>query len=88
MSACVIILYSLYFAPSPEEVKKLKAQQEKKQLVQETESPKIEQEEKSKSISREESILQSDRINFALIIVCLTIIKYEYSKFTFEILVI
>ena len=64
MSACVIILYSLYFAPSPEEVKKLKAQQEKKQLVQETESPKIEQEEKSKSISREESILQSERINF------------------------
>ena len=47
MSACVIILYSLYFAPSPEEVKKLKAQQEKKQIVQETESPKIEQQEKS-----------------------------------------
>ena len=64
MSAAVIILWSLYFSPSPEEVKKLKVQQEEKQLVQETESPKIEQEEKSESISREESILQSDRINF------------------------
>ena len=64
MSAAVIILWSLYFSPSPEEVKRLKAQQGEKQLVQETESPKIEQEEKSESISREESILQSDRINF------------------------
>jgi len=64
MSAAVIILWSLYFSPSPEEVKKLKVQQEEKQLVQETGSPKIEQEEKSESISREESILQSDRINF------------------------
>ena len=64
MSAAVIILWSLYFSPSPEEVKKLKVQQEEKQLVQETGSPKIEQEEKSESISREESILQSDRVNF------------------------
>ncbi len=64
MSAAVIILWSLYFSPSPEEVKKLKVQQEEKPLVQETGSPKIEQEEKSESISREESILQSDRINF------------------------
>ncbi len=64
MSTCVIVLYSLYFAPSPDEVKKLKAEQEEKRLVQEAESPKIEQEEKSKSISREEAILQSDRINF------------------------
>ena len=64
MSAAVIILWSLYFSPSPEEVKKLKVQQEEKQLVQETEIPKIEQEEKSESISREESIIQSDRINF------------------------
>ena len=64
MSAAVIILWSLYFSPSPEEVKKLKVQQEEKPLVQETGSPKIEQEEKSESISRKESILQSDRINF------------------------
>lgn len=64
MSTAVIILYSLYFAPSPEEIKKLKVEQEEKRLLQETESPKIEQEEKSKSISREEAILQSDRINF------------------------
>ena len=64
MSACVIVLYSLYFAPSPEEAERLKAQQENKQLAQETESPKIEREEKSESVSREESILQSDRINF------------------------
>jgi YidC/Oxa1 family membrane protein insertase len=64
MSAAVIILWSLYFSPSPEEAERLKTQQEEKQLVQETESPKIEQEEKSESVSREESILQSDRINF------------------------
>ena len=34
MSTCVIVLYSLYFAPSPDEVKKLKAEQEEKRLVQ------------------------------------------------------
>tara|TARA_B100000579_G_C22823810_1_gene852008 strand:+ start:125 stop:1825 length:1701 start_codon:yes stop_codon:yes gene_type:complete len=64
MSAAVIILWSLYMVPSPEEVKRLKAQQEKNQLIQETEGPKVEQEEKSENISRKESILQSDRINF------------------------
>ena len=50
MSAAVIILWSLYFSPSPEEAERLKTQQEEKQLVQETESPKIEQEEKSESV--------------------------------------
>ena len=49
LSAAVIILWSLYFSPSPEEAKILKTQQEEKQLVQEMESPKIEQEEKSEA---------------------------------------
>ena len=60
LSAAVIILYSLFFAPSPKELKDLN--QEKTTLN--SEAPKLDVSEKVIEISREDAIKDSDRIKF------------------------
>ena len=60
LSAAVIILYSLFFAPSPKELKDLN--QEKTALN--SEAPKLDVSEKIIEISREDAIKDSDRIKF------------------------
>ena len=60
LSAAVIILYSLFFAPSPKELKDLN--QEKSTLN--SEAPKLDVSEKIIEISREDAIKDSDRIKF------------------------
>ncbi len=60
LSAAVIILYSLFFAPSPKELKDLN--QEKTSLN--SEAPKLDINEKIIEISREDAIKDSDRIKF------------------------
>ena len=60
LSAAVIILYSLFFAPSPKELKDLN--QEKTALN--SEAPKLDVSEKVIEISREDAIKDSDRIKF------------------------
>ena len=60
LSAAVIILYSLFFAPSPKELKDLN--QEKTTLN--SEAPKLDVSEKIIEISREDAIKDSDRIKF------------------------
>ena len=60
LSAAVIILYSLFFAPSPKELKDLN--QEKSTLN--SEAPKLDVSEKITEISREDAIKDSDRIKF------------------------
>ena len=60
LSAAVIILYSLFFAPSPKELKDLN--QEKTSLN--SEAPKLDVSEKIIEISREDAIKDSDRIKF------------------------
>ena len=60
LSAAVIILYSLFFAPSPQEVKKIS--EEEKQIKQSTDAPSLEVEEKITEISREEAKLIDSRI--------------------------
>ena len=62
LSAAVIIIYSLFFAPSPQELKK--AQEEKKQIIESTEAPSLEVEEKVLEISRSEAKSQNQRIEF------------------------
>ena len=62
LSAAVIILYSLFFAPSPQEVKKIS--EEEKQIKQSTDAPSLEVEEKITEISREEAKLIDSRIKF------------------------
>ncbi len=60
LSAAVIILYGLFFAPSPKEIKKL--DQEKTTLT--SEAPKLGTSEKLIEISREKAIKESERVQF------------------------
>ena len=62
LSAAVIILYGLFFAPPPQEIKRI--QEEKKQVIESTETPSLEINEKVSKISREEAINENERINF------------------------
>ena len=62
LSAAVIILYSLFFAPSTQELKQ--AQKEKNQITESTEAPSLEIEEKVLEISRDEAKSRGERIKF------------------------
>ena len=61
LSAAVIILYSLFFAPPPITKENLV---EKNKIEQSTDTPSLDQEEKVKEISREEALSESKRIQF------------------------
>ena len=60
LSAAVIILYSLFFAPSPKELKDLN----QKKTALNSEAPKLDVSEKITEISRDDAIKDSDRIKF------------------------
>ena len=60
LSAAVIILYGLFFAPSPKEIKNF--DQEKTALT--SEAPKLDTSEKLIEISREEAIKENERVQF------------------------
>ena len=62
LSAAVIILYGLFFAPSPEEIKKI--EDEKKEIVENSEAPSLDQNQEFSKISRVEAIKESERVLF------------------------
>ena len=62
LSAAVIIIYALFFGPSPEQIKK--AQEQKNQITQNSEAPTIEEKIEIKKTSRDEAMKASDRIFF------------------------
>jgi len=62
MSAAVIIIYGLFFAPPPQDPKQI--QENKNQIVNTSEAPDIDQAEQFTKISRDESIKDNDRVNF------------------------
>jgi len=62
LSAAVIILYSLFFAPSPQNLEQVKKEENK--VTQSTEAPSLEIEEKVLEISRAEAKSQNQRIEF------------------------
>ena len=62
LSAAVIILYSLFFAPNPQDLKQV--QEEKNQVLETTEAPSLEVEEKVLEISRSEAKSKNQRIEF------------------------
>ena len=62
LSAAVIILYSLFFAPSPQDLKQV--QEEKNQVLETTEAPSLEVEEKVLEISRSEAKSKNQRVEF------------------------
>ena len=62
LSAAVIILYSLFWAPSPQDLKQVN--EEKNQVTESTEAPSLEVEEKVLEISRSEAKSKNQRIEF------------------------
>ncbi len=64
LSAAVIILYSLFFAPPQQQINKKQIEENTNKLSQATDAPKIEQEEKILEISREEALNKNKRITF------------------------
>tara|TARA_Y100001970_G_scaffold199114_1_gene242217 strand:+ start:1006 stop:2688 length:1683 start_codon:yes stop_codon:yes gene_type:complete len=63
LSAAVIILYGLFFAPTPDPNQKSKITNEKNKIEQ-TDTPSLEVKEEIANISRSDAINQSERINF------------------------
>ena len=62
LSAAVIILYSLFFAPPPSDPKQI--QSEKNISNETTDAPSLEQNEQISKISRNGAIAEEDRILF------------------------
>ncbi|RPF74627.1 MAG: membrane protein insertase YidC [Rickettsiales bacterium TMED289] len=63
LSAAVIVLYGLFFAPDQEQLSSLR-DSKNKELVEKSEAPKIEAEVQIKTISREDALKDVDRISF------------------------
>ncbi len=64
LSAAVIILYSLFFAPSQDELNKIRAEKEKDKIVKSSEAPSLDNEKNISTISRNDAIQENQRINF------------------------
>jgi YidC/Oxa1 family membrane protein insertase len=62
LSAAVIILYSLFFAPSQEELKQ--KQIENKQIQKSSDTPDLVQNENFTKLNRKDALAQSDRVQF------------------------
>ncbi|MDB9825803.1 membrane protein insertase YidC [Candidatus Pelagibacter sp.] len=62
LSAAVIILYSLFFQPDPEVIKKNLAEQKK--IEQITDTPSLDKNENFTKLSREDALKENDRIQF------------------------
>ena len=65
LSAAVIILYGLFFAPDQQTINQQKLLQEKNTTTQTTEAPSIEETKKVQNISRSDSIKVSERIELS-----------------------
>ena len=61
LSLAIIVMWSLFFQPSPEEIKKRK---EKEKIYNSNDAPKIDTAEKIITLSREEALKSNDRFKF------------------------
>ena len=64
LSAAVIILYSLFFAPTPNEIKQNQVKQEK--VEKDSDAPSLEQNENFVKLSRSDALKENDRIQFEI----------------------
>ena len=64
LSAAVIILYGLFFAPDPQISNNKEKINNKNEILQNSEAPKLEQKEEIIKISREDAIKKNERITF------------------------
>ena len=62
LSIAIIVFYTLFFAPSPEEIKQNKIKQEKVQ--KDSDAPSIDQNENFVKITRNEALIENNRIEF------------------------
>ena len=64
LSIAIIVFYTLFFQPSPEELSKMRAQKEKKELTQSSDAPSLDETESFTKLSRKEVLNQNERIFF------------------------
>ena len=64
LSLAIIVLYSLFFQPSPEEMKKLRTEKEKKELIENSEAPSLDGTENFTKMSRKDALDKNKRIFF------------------------
>ena len=64
LSLAIIVLYSLFFQPSPEDMRKARAEKEKKELIENSETPSLDGTEKFDKISRKDALNKNNRISF------------------------
>tara|TARA_B100000900_G_scaffold407547_1_gene420397 strand:+ start:1644 stop:3323 length:1680 start_codon:yes stop_codon:yes gene_type:complete len=62
LSAAVIVLYSLFFAPEP--IERTEIISEKNKIEKNSDTPSLDQKEKLVKISRDEAVTQNERVNF------------------------
>ena len=67
LSAAVIILYALFFGPSPEEIKQIKINQEQikqEQVQKSSDTPSLDQNESFAKSTRKEALTENERVQF------------------------
>ncbi len=64
LSAAIIVLWGLFFAPDPQQVKKANLDKESNEIVNNEDAPKLIENEEIKLITRESAINESERIVF------------------------
>jgi YidC/Oxa1 family membrane protein insertase len=64
LSAAIIVLWGLFFAPDPQKVNKEKLEQDKNELINNEDAPKLIEKDEIKTITREKAINESQRIIF------------------------
>ncbi len=64
LSLAIIVLYSLFFQPSPDEMRKLRAEKEKKELIENSEAPSLDGNENFSKISRKDALDKTKRVFF------------------------
>jgi len=84
LSAAVIVLYGLFFAPTQEQINNLNNKDEKN-ITQNTDAPTIDEKIEVKTITREDALVKDNRVFFenAFIFFCLIIPSLFGRRFIF-----
>ena len=64
LSAAVIILYTLFFAPTQNELKQKQITKEKEQVQKNSDTPSLDQSNSSTKLTRQDALIKDDRIKF------------------------
>ena len=64
LSAAIIVLWGLFFAPDPQQVKEGQLEKERSELANNEDAPKLIENEEIKVITRENALNESERVNF------------------------